>query len=75
DIPKPLIQCGSQNADYINIDYECVPTRLPNHENPIDICGSTSTSTIALNKFMMVSPQYPTLGGARTCSKTIEAPS
>ncbi|CAF2070883.1 unnamed protein product [Rotaria magnacalcarata] len=75
DIPKPLIQCGSQNADYINIDYECVPTRLPNHENPIDICGSASTSTIALNKFMMVSPQYPTLGGARTCSKTIEAPS
>ncbi|CAF4034192.1 unnamed protein product, partial [Rotaria magnacalcarata] len=75
DIPKPLIQCGSQNADYINIDYECVPTRLPNHENPIDICGSTSTSTIALNKVMMVSPQYPTLGGARTCSKKIEAPS
>ncbi|CAF0929763.1 unnamed protein product [Rotaria sordida] len=75
DIPKPLIQCGSQNADYLNIDYECIPTRLPNNENPIDICGSTTTDTIALNTVMMISPQYPTLPATiRTCSKKVEAP-
>ena len=72
DIPKPLVQCRFQNADYINIDYECIPTRLPNNENPIDICGSTMTDTIAMNTGMMISPQYPTLNVARTCSKTIE---
>jgi hypothetical protein len=71
-LPKPLAQCGQRNADYINIDYECIPTRLPNNENPIDICGSTSTDTIALNSGMLVSPQYPVLGAARTCSKKIE---
>jgi hypothetical protein len=72
NIPKPLIQCASQNADYLNIDYECIPTRLPNNENPIDICSSTTTDTIAIDLGMMISPQYPTLGGARTCSKKIQ---
>ncbi|CAF2721674.1 unnamed protein product [Rotaria sp. Silwood2] len=74
-VPKPLVQCGLLDADYINIDYECIPTRLPNNENPIDICGSTTTNTIALNSVMMISPQYPTLSPTiRSCSKTIEAP-
>ncbi|CAF1605813.1 unnamed protein product, partial [Adineta ricciae] len=72
DLPKPLTQCGLQNADYISIDYECIPTRLPDNENPIDICASTSTDTIAMNAGMMISPQYPSLGAARTCSKRIE---
>lgn len=72
DIPKPLIACGNRPANYISIDYECIPTRLPNNDNPIDICASTTTDTIAMNSGMMISPQYPTLGGARTCSKKIE---
>jgi len=72
DIPRPLLQCGSQNADYISIDYECIPTRLPNGANPIDICASATTDTIAMNSGMMISPQYPTLGAARTCTKKIE---
>ncbi len=72
NIPKPLIQCGSQNADYLSIDYECIPTRLPNNENPIDICSSTTTDTIALDSGMMISPRYPTLEEARTCSKKIQ---
>jgi hypothetical protein len=71
-IPKPLVQCGNRNGDYLNIDYECIPTRLPNNENPIDICASTSTETIAMNSGLLVSPQYPVLGAARTCSKKIE---
>jgi hypothetical protein len=72
NIPRPLAFCGNQNADYLNIDYECIPTRLPNHENPIDICSSTTTDTIAIDRGMMVSPQYPTLGAARSCSKKIQ---
>ncbi|CAF4128413.1 unnamed protein product, partial [Adineta steineri] len=71
-IPRPLTQCNAQNADYISIDYECIPTRLPNSENPIDICASTTTDTIAMNSGIMISPQYPILGAARTCSKKIE---
>jgi hypothetical protein len=71
-IPKPLAQCEYKNGDYLNIDYECIPTRLPNHENPIDICASSTTDTIAIDSGMMISPQYPTLGAARKCSKTIE---
>ncbi|CAF4600407.1 unnamed protein product, partial [Rotaria sp. Silwood1] len=75
DIPKPLVQCGLLDADYLNIDYECIPTRLPNNENPIDICGSTTTNTIALDRVMMVSPQYPILPATvRSCSKKLEAP-
>jgi hypothetical protein len=72
-IPKPLTQCGNQNGDYLNIVYECIPTRLPNNENPIDICASTSNDTMVLDSGMMVSPQYPVLDGAHTCSKTIAA--
>ncbi|UJR25447.1 hypothetical protein I4U23_006794 [Adineta vaga] len=72
DFPKPLVQCGLQNADYLSIDYECIPTRLPDNENPIDICASATTDTIAMNAGMMISPQYPSLGAARTCSKRIE---
>ncbi|CAF4362799.1 unnamed protein product, partial [Adineta steineri] len=71
-IPRPLTQCNAQNADYISIDYQCIPTRLPNSENPIDICASTTTDTIAMNSGIMISPQYPILGAARTCSKKIE---
>jgi hypothetical protein len=71
-IPQQLSQCGLQNADYLNIDYECIPTRLPNHENPIDICSSTTTDTIAIDTGMMISPQYPILGDARICSKKIQ---
>jgi hypothetical protein len=75
-IPKPLSQCGNRTADYIKIDYECIPTRLPNNENPIDICASTTTDTIAIDKGMMTSPQYPSLVSTRSCSKKIEtAPS
>ena len=73
EIPKPLVQCGNQNADYLSIDFECIPTRLPNNQNPTDICSSTTTGTIAIDKGMLVSPQYPNLGPARTCSKTIES--
>ena len=72
DIPKPLSQCANQNADYLSIDYECIPTRLPNNQNPTDICSSTTTGTIATNKGILVSPQYPNLGAARTCTKTVE---
>ncbi|CAF5163778.1 unnamed protein product, partial [Rotaria sp. Silwood1] len=73
NIPKPLVQCGLLNADYLYIDYECIPTRLPNNENPIDICQST-TDTIALDRVMMVSPQYPTLHAiGRSCLKRLEA--
>ncbi len=72
NIPRPLVQCGSQNADYLSIDYECIPTRLPNNEMPIDICSSTTTDTIAIDSGMMISPQYPSLGAARTCSKKIQ---
>jgi hypothetical protein len=71
-IPKPLSQCANQNGDYLKIDYECIPTRLPNYENPIDICASTTTDTIAINKGMMISPQYPLLNSAVSCSKSIE---
>jgi hypothetical protein len=70
--PRPVTQCGSQNADYINIYYECIPTRSQNNENPIDICSSTPTDTIALNSGFIISPKYPTLNGAYTCSKQIE---
>ncbi|CAF3420620.1 unnamed protein product, partial [Rotaria socialis] len=73
-IPKPLVQCQSKNADYILIDYQCIPMRLPNNDNTIDICNSTIANTIALDTvMMMISPQYPTLDGVHNCSKTIEA--
>ncbi|CAF1519079.1 unnamed protein product [Adineta ricciae] len=72
DLPKPLIQCGLQNADYLSIDYQCIPTRLSDNENPIDICASTTTDTIAMNSGIMISPQYPNLNVKRTCSKRIE---
>ncbi|UJR23452.1 hypothetical protein I4U23_026456 [Adineta vaga] len=71
-IPKPLSQCQNQNADYLKIEYECIPTRLLDHENPIDICASIPTETIAMNKGMMISPHYPTLNSAHSCSKKIE---
>ncbi|CAF4446524.1 unnamed protein product, partial [Rotaria sp. Silwood2] len=35
DIPKPLVQFVLLDTDYINIDYQCIPTCLPNNENPI----------------------------------------
>ncbi|CAF0750564.1 unnamed protein product [Adineta steineri] len=71
-IPKPLPQCEDQTADYIKIEYECIPTRLPNHENPIDICASTTTDTIAIDKGMIISPYYPSLSSTHICPKTIE---
>ncbi|CAF3390063.1 unnamed protein product [Rotaria sp. Silwood1] len=71
-IPKRLSQCGNQTADYINIDYQCLPTRLPNNENPIDICASTITDTIAIDKGMIISPQYPSLSLTSSCSKKIQ---
>ncbi|CAM4866317.1 unnamed protein product [Rotaria socialis] len=71
-IPRPLSQCSNQTADYLNIDYQCIPTRLPNNENPIDICASATTDTIAVDKSMLISPQYPSLNSARSCSRTIE---
>jgi hypothetical protein len=71
-IPKPLSQCGNQTADYVIIEYECLPTRLPNFANPVDICASTITDTIAMDKGMVVSPQYPSLSTTRSCSKKIE---
>jgi hypothetical protein len=73
DFPKPLSLCGNKNANYLNIYYECIPTRLPNNENPTDICSSTIPGNIIADKGMMVSPQYPTLSGTRSCTKTIEA--
>jgi hypothetical protein len=72
NIPQSLSQCGSQNADYLNIDYECIPTRLPNNEVPIDICSSSISDTITIDTGMIVSPQYPTLGAERNCSKKIK---
>jgi hypothetical protein len=72
-VPKVLSHCENKTANYLTLDYECVPTRLANDENPIDICSSTPTETIAVNKGMMISPKYPSLDAAsHTCSKTIE---
>lgn len=71
-IQKPLSQCQNQTAEYMNIDYECIPTRLPDNENPMDICASTPTNTIAIDRGMFVSPQYPSLGATRSCFKTIQ---
>ncbi|CAF0789376.1 unnamed protein product [Adineta ricciae] len=71
-IPKPLSQCNNQNGDYLKIEYECIPTRLPNHESPLDICASIPTETVAIDKGMMVSPQYPALSSGHSCSKRIE---
>ena len=71
-VPKPLSHCENRTASYLSIDYECVPTRLPNGDNPINICASSSTSTIALDKGIMISPKYPELQTASQCSKTIE---
>jgi hypothetical protein len=72
DIPKPLSQCGNRNGDYLNIDYECIPTRLPNNANPVDICTTITSDSIITDTGMMISPQYPSLGSARSCSKKIE---
>lgn len=71
-IPKPLGFCNSQDADYIIIQYECIPTRLPNNENPQDICASTPTDIITTDVGMMTSPQYPTLTDTHSCSKKIQ---
>ena len=73
DIPRPLANCGNQNADYLSIQYECIPTRLPNNENPIDICSTSVTGTIVAESGIITSPQYPSLNGIRRCSKKIEA--
>jgi hypothetical protein len=71
-VPRPLTHCANQTANYLTIDYECVPTRLANDENPIDICASTPVDTIALNKGIMISPQYPSLDSTHVCSKTLQ---
>lgn len=71
-IPKQLSQCGNQTADYLNIDYQCIPTSLPNNESPMDICESTTTDTIAIDRGMMISPRYPSLTSASSCSKIIQ---
>lgn len=72
-IPRPLSACKNQNADYLTIDYECIPTSLPNNEVPVDICSTSITGTIVTNSGIMTSPQYPSLNGVRRCSKTLEA--
>ena len=71
-VPKPLSHCENRTAQYLAIDYECLPTRLGNDENPINICDPSHTDTIALDKGMMISPKYPTLDAEHRCSKTIE---
>lgn len=72
DIPKILGLCGSQSADYLTIDYQCIPTILPNGENPYDICATTPTDILTTDVGMMISPQYPTLTGTRSCTKKIQ---
>ena len=71
-IPQVLGLCGSQYADYLTVDYECIPTRLPNSENPYDICAPTPSDIITTDFGMMISPQYPTLTGTHSCSKKIQ---
>jgi len=72
-IPRPLSACQNQNADYLNIDYECIPTTLPNNELPLDVCSTSVPGTIVRNSGIINSPQYPSLTGVRRCSKTLEA--
>ncbi len=71
NIPRTLSSCESKVADYLSIEYECIPTLLPNHELPIDICSSTIPEISVLDSGMMVSPQYPSSGGPYSCSKKI----
>ncbi|UJR11032.1 hypothetical protein I4U23_015216 [Adineta vaga] len=73
--PQTIAQCTFQNADYITIDYECIPTRLPKDKNPIDICApysSNDTFNTSTDVMMMISPNYPTLNSTHNCSKRIE---
>jgi hypothetical protein len=72
NIPKLLSYCQNRTADYLTIDYQCLPTRLLNNENPIDICSSTITDTIAIDKGIIITPQYPYLNSENSCSKKLE---
>ena len=71
DIPKVLPNCGNQRADSLNINYECIPTRLPNNENPIDICSTSQSDSITEGRGIINSPKYPTLQGFWRCKKQI----
>ena len=73
NIPRPLSSCQNQNADYLNIYYECIPTILPNNEVPLDICSPSVSGTIVRDSGIITSPQYPGLNGVRRCGKTLEA--
>ncbi|CAF0759624.1 unnamed protein product [Didymodactylos carnosus] len=72
-IPKQLILCNNADADYLNIDYQCIPAQLNNGESSIDICSTSLTETLAINRGIITSPQFPQLGlQTRRCSKTIQ---
>ncbi|CAF0779245.1 unnamed protein product [Didymodactylos carnosus] len=72
-VPQSLILCGGSDADYLTFDYQCIPTQLSNGQLPIDICSTSVTDTLAINRGMLTSPQYPQLGlQTRRCSKTLQ---